>query len=63
VNISFLAELDRNCIADHTVPVAGNARIRESNSMKFGGTGASDAKFEIKYNASTETLDFNFIGA
>lgn len=41
--------------------VDGNIRIREENSIKYGGTGSDDAKFEIKYNADTESLDFNFL--
>lgn len=42
------------------VDVAGNVRVREENAVKFGGTGAADASFEIKYNATTKSLDFNF---
>ena len=44
---------------NETLDVVGNVRIRQENSMKFGGVGASDSAFEIKYNATTKSLDFN----
>lgn len=44
---------------NETLDVVGNARIRQENSMKFGGVGASDSAFEITYNATTKSLDFN----
>lgn len=47
---------------EEKLDVAGNARIRNENSMKFGGTGAADAQFAIQYNAATKSLDFNWIG-
>ena len=46
---------------NESVDIVGNARIRSEGSMKFGGTGANDAAFEIKYNNSTKSLDFNFL--
>ena len=47
---------------NHELDVDGDVRIRESNTLKFGGTGAADSKYEIVYNSVGETLDFNFIG-
>ncbi len=44
------------------VDVNGNARIRNENQMKFGGSGISDSKFAMQFNANTNSLDFNFIG-
>lgn len=44
-----------------SLDVGGNARIRDSNSLKFGGVGADDSPFEIKYNATTKSLDINYI--
>lgn len=46
----------------HAVDVDGDARVRDSHAMKFGGSGANDSKFEIRYNAATESLDFNYLG-
>lgn len=46
---------------NESVDIVGNARVRSEGSMKFGGTGANDAAFEIKYNNSTKSLDFNFL--
>lgn len=46
---------------NESVDIVGNARVRSEGSMKFGGTGANDAAFEIKYNDSTKSLDFNFL--
>lgn len=39
--------------------LVGNARIRNSGSLKFGGSEANDAKFELKYNDTTKSLDIN----
>lgn len=46
---------------NESVDIVGNARVRGEGSMKFGGTGASDSAFEIKYNSSTKSLNFNFL--
>ncbi len=43
--------------------IAGPTRIRESNAVKFGGTGTADVSFEMAYNATTNSLDFNYVGA
>lgn len=45
---------------NEAVDVQGSVRIREENSLKFGGTGASDAAFSMSYNATTKSVDFNF---
>lgn len=42
--------------------IEGDARVRDENGMKFGGSGAGDAQYSIQYNASSKSLDFNFIG-
>lgn len=44
------------------VDVNGDIRVRDGFAIKFGGTGANDAKFELRYNATTQTLDFNYLG-
>lgn len=46
----------------HALDVDGDIRVRDNNVIKFGGTGANDAKFEIRYNPATESLDFNYLG-
>lgn len=46
----------------HAVDVDGNIRLRDNNVIYFGGTGANDAKFEIRYNPTTESLEFNYLG-
>ena len=51
-----------NANPTHAVDVDGDARLRDDHAMKFGGTGANDAKFEIRYNPTTESLDFNYLG-
>lgn len=50
-----------NSTPDEAVDVAGSVRIREDNSLKFGGTGSGDAECEIKFNPQTRTIDFNFL--
>lgn len=47
---------------ERTLDVAGSGRIRQENAMEFGGVGAADSKFSIQYNATTESLDFNYLG-
>jgi hypothetical protein len=46
----------------HAVDVDGDVRVRDNHAAKFGGTGANDDKFEIRYNPATESLDFNYLG-
>jgi len=46
----------------HALDVAGAVRVRNENPVFFGGAGASDAKFEMRYNAATQSLDFNYLG-
>jgi hypothetical protein len=46
----------------HAVDVDGDVRVRDNHAAKFGGTGANDEKFEIRYNSATESLDFNYLG-
>jgi hypothetical protein len=46
---------------EEALDVVGNIRVREENSVKFGGSGSSDAAFEIKYNSGTNSIDFNFL--
>lgn len=46
----------------HAVDVDGDVRVRQNHASKFGGTGANDEKFEIRYNSATESLDFNYLG-
>ena len=41
-----------------TLDINGGARIRSSNAIKFGGTGAADSKYSIQYNAAEDSLDF-----
>lgn len=51
-----------NNAPNEKLDVAGNVKIREENSVKFAGTGASDSKYEICYNATDNSLCFNYIG-
>ena len=46
----------------YALDVAGDVRLRDENSVLFGGAGASDAKFGMRYNAATQSLDFNYLG-
>lgn len=38
--------------------VVGDARIRSTNSLRFGGTGAADYAFSMQYNSTEVSLDF-----
>jgi hypothetical protein len=42
------------------VDVAGDVRIRESNALKLGGTGAADVKANIRYDATSDSIEFSF---
>lgn len=38
--------------------IEGDSRIRGEGAQRFGGSGASDCKFSVQYNATEDSLDF-----
>jgi len=44
----------------HRLDVTGDVRVRDSGAFKMGGTGLSDVKASIQYNATTKSIDFVF---
>ncbi len=45
---------------EEKLDVNGNVRVQQENAFRFGGTGEDDYEAEIKWNESTQSLDFNF---
>lgn len=42
--------------------ISGDTRIRSTNALRFAGTGASDYKYSLLYNSSTDSMDWVYNG-